>query len=196
MVLFLLASLFSCAGVSTDGDASALDPDFFNLIEFVAQEKERLANTPITKTVIVNGSSETQEIAKVDWDLELAPFAQSNIDRPGIWDSYSVDTTKGCGNRYTLAYTALDSNNFTKSINLLWSDVALPLDSLFALSIDNGFNSFIANTGQRLVWWTGGYEIMSVQDAILSDGRTLSIEGIWDAKSANTCVEQLLENGL
>jgi len=190
LALFFMGSLLSCGEVAEAGDASTLDPDFFNLVDFVAQEKERLAGKSITKTVAVNGVTETKELSDVDWDLELAPFAQSNIDKVALWDGYSVDSFSTCDGKRVTRYTALDSSNFTKLIEVVWSDSIVPLDSLYAIEIDNGFDSYIATTGQSLIWWQGGYSIKSTQEAFLAEERALSIEGVWGGLFKDPCVKQ------
>jgi len=179
ILLFMFGSLISCGNVATTGDPSSIDPGFFNLVDFVELEKERLANTTIIKTVTVRGISETKTLSDVDWTLELAPFAQSNIDRPAFWDAYSVDTTVSTDGQMVHTYHTLDSSNFTKTIELTWADRNSPIDSIDCITIDNGFNSFLADTRQRLVWCKDHYSISSTQDALLSEKRELMIESEW-----------------
>lgn len=186
-MLLLLSTMFSCTGDPQDVDVSAVDPDFFNLKEFVAEQKEKMAGKSIAKTVIVNGIEETKELHEVDWELELAPFEQSNIDRPALWDGYEVDTSS-CQGLTRLLYTATDPTSFTKSIEVTFRDKSNPIDSVSAVLINNGFTSYIAKTSQRLIWWENGYEIFSIQKAILSDKRNLSIRVVWNPGEIGPCV--------
>lgn len=179
MALLVVAGFISCAGDLTEKNAAASDPNFFNVKEFVAQEKARMAGKTITKTVTVGGIEETKKLTEVDWELELAPFAQSNIDRPAMWDAYKCDTTR-CMNYRQLLYKAVDSTKFTKVLQVTFLDKSTPLDSVYSLVVKNGFDSYIAKTSQRLVWWDGGYEINSIQEAILSDERELNIQVEWN----------------
>ena len=186
--LFLIVMLAACTGTETDSDISSIDPNFFNLTDYVELQKTRLANTPITKTVSVNGIEETQKITAVDWELELAPFVQSNIDRPALWDSYAMDSVS-CQGLKKLVYLSNDADNFTKSLEVTYVDVSKPLDSVYAVYIRNGFESYIANTSQQLIFWDGGYEIRSTQAAVLSEERALNIIGTWKAEPAGACVK-------
>ena len=187
LTLFVCSTLLSCAGEVEDSAVSAIDPNFFNLKEFVAQEKGRMIDMSISKTVTVNGIEETQELTEVDWELELAPFAQSNIDRPAMWDGYQVDKSR-CEGMTKLEYTSIDPSSYTKSLEVTFSDKSNPLDTVHAILINNGFNSYIAKTSQRLIWWEGGYEINSIQKAILSDQRYLSIGVKWKSGELGPCV--------
>lgn len=190
ILLLTLSTLFSCEGNLDNGEVSAIDPEFFNLKEFVAEQKLKMAGTSITKTVSVNGVEETKTLNDVDWGLELAPFEQSNIDRPAMWDAYALDLSLTCGSLRTLTYNSLDSSNFTKLVKVVWSDTSVPYDSVSFVMIENGFNSFIADTEQRLFWWNGGYEITSKQEALLSEERELNIKGIWGTKTDNPCLKR------
>lgn len=188
---FLFAMLVACGGQDADGDISAIDPNFFNMKEFVETQKELMAGTSIKKTVSVNGIEETKDLVEVDWALELAPFEQSNIDKAALWDTYQVDTLFLANSRFVQAYTSLDSANFTKTLQVEWSDTAPPLDSIYAIQITNGFDSYIANTKQLISWWNGGYEIISTQDAVLSDRRELKISAEWDTDFVDPFSEEM-----
>ncbi len=189
MVLLGLIILFSCGADQQGGDIAAIDPNFFNLAEFVEQEKQRMIDMSISKTVSVNGIEETKELTKVDWELELAPFAQSNIDRPAMWDAYEVDTSS-CQGMTKVVYLSVDSSSFTRSLEVTYRDREEPLDSVYAVLINNGFDSYIANTSQRLVWWEeGGYEINSIQQAMLSEERLLNIKLKWSSTEPGPCVK-------
>ena len=187
MLLLALATLFSCAADLESGDIATIDPGIFNLKEFVAEQKEKMAGKSIAKTVSVNGIEETKTLNEVDWELELAPFEQSNIDRPALWDGYKVDTSS-CQGLTKLLYTATDQASFTKSIEVTYRDKSTPMDSVYSVLINNGFTSYIAKTSQRLIWWENGYEIFSIQQAILSDKRNLSIRVVWGSGEIGPCV--------
>ena len=170
----------ACMDTAELTDADQLDPNFFNLAEWVERRASELDGVPLTKTVIINGLTETRTVEDVDWSDELAPFAQSNIDRPALWDAYRVDTMLPANGRQILVYSALDSSLFTKRIEVLFSDLAPPTDSLYAITIRNSFDSYVADTEQQLIMSAGRYEVNSYQAARLLEPRTLQITAEWD----------------
>lgn len=153
----------------------ALDPGFFDLAAWAETEAARLAGTPVTKTVRVDGVTEERRLAEVDWAQELAPFAQSSIDRPALWDAYAADSSRA-GGLTTLRYRALDSSLFTR-------EVVVELDAarrVRVVRIDNRFDSYVADTRQRLRYGPRGYAVYSRQDARLMEPRELEIEVNWE----------------
>lgn len=177
----LLCSLPSCTADTDPAAIESLDPQWFNLNEFVEQQASLLAEVDLNKTVVVNGQSETQRVDTPVWVEELAPFAQSDIDRPALWDSYSVDTAIISVDRvWQITYSALDSALFTKRVQVVYFDLSMPLDSAAIVNIDNSFSSYVADTRQRLRYAPQRYEVTSEQRARLLDPRTLRIVGRWD----------------
>ena len=170
----------ACMDTAELTDADQLDPNFFNLAEWVERRALELDGVPLTKTVIINGLEETRTVEDVDWADELAPFAQSNIDRPALWDAYAVDTISAAKGQVTVTYRAIDSSLFTKRVQVLYADGVLPLDSAFSIEVRNSFDSFVADTEQRLSIRPGHYTVVSRQAARLLEPRTLSISAAWE----------------
>ena len=175
-VLLAAAGLLAvgCVNAVEDVDPRADSPRFFSLTEFVATQDSVLAGRGLTKTVTVDGAAETRRAESVDWAEELAPFSQSDIDRPALWDRYRVDTTTRGGGR-VVTYTALGDGEFTRRI-------AVERDgggAVVRIEIDNGFESAVADTEQRLEWTPGRYRVYSRQAPGLVGGRELEIVGEW-----------------
>ena len=148
---------------------------FFNLPEWVALQDSLLEGRGLEKTVVVDDVEQTKHLEAVAWAEELAPFAQSDIDRPALWDRYAVDTTAAEGGAAVIVYEALDEDLFTRRV-----EVAVgPGGEVTRLVIDNAFASFVADTEQRLEWAPGRYAVYSRQEARLADPRELRIEGNW-----------------
>lgn len=149
---------------------------FFNLSEWAALQDSLLAGRGLEKTVVVNGLRESRRLDAVDWSEELAPFAQSDIDRPALWDRYDVDSVATQGGGAVVVYEALDDDLFTRRLEVA-TDAR---GGVTRLAIDNAFESFVADTEQRLEWTPGAYRVYSRQDARLADARELEIEGRWE----------------
>ena len=167
-------ALGACAA---GGEVSPLadSPRFFNLTEWVALQDSLLEGQSMEKRVVVNDVEETKRLDAVDWSEELAPFAQSDIDRPALWDRYAVDTSAAAGGNAVIVYEALDEELFTRRI-----EIAVDAEGgVTRLLIDNAFASLVADTEQRLEWAPGTYAVYSRQEARLSEPRELRIEGRW-----------------
>ncbi len=176
LCLSLLLISLGCADSIEQVDPLASSRHFFDLSNFVELQDSLLRGKPMTKSVTVNGAQQTLQLESVDWAEELAPFAQSNINRPALWDAYRIDSTESRGQRI-FRYAALDSSLFTRRIEVVVEDARRPLDSVVTIRVDNRFDSFIASTRQRLLWTPGHYEIYSEQAARMLDQRDLEIVG-------------------
>lgn len=164
----------ACSNETAEAGTIADHPVFFDLANFVKTESDELKGIEIKKTVEVNGTSQTLTIANVDWNEELAPFAQSNLNRPALWDKYQVDSTER-GERKTITYNALDSTLFTRKLV-----VEKVNNQPVEIYVHNRFSSLIAKTSQVLEWGPKHYEIYSEQYVKFGDDRLLKIRGEWE----------------
>ncbi len=164
-----------CVGGPTEVDPAA-PRALFDLSAFVDYQAGRLAGTPITKRVRINEVDETRAIDTVDWATELAPFAQANINKPALLDSYREDSTRGADGGLTIEYAALDS---ALRVQRLRVECAGDCDygQVRGIVIYTRFRSVIADTEQRLSWRPEGYEVYSKQDAMFADPYELFLSG-------------------
>lgn len=171
----LACGTLGCAETVTEVNPLAESARFFNLVDFVARQDSALRGEGLTKTVVVNGLRETKEVEGVDWADELATFAQSDIDRPALWDQYAVDSAEVSGGRLAVTYEALYEDLFTRRLRVVFDAGG----EVRELRIDNAFESIVADTEQHLEWAPGRYRVYSRQAAQLADERELEIEGVW-----------------
>ena len=179
-----LGGLLSCGTPDAAPARAAVGPDgpgFFNLAEWAEREAARLAGTRIDKYVRVGETTEERDGLAVDWTEELAPFAQSNVDRPALWDAYRADTAALAGGGALVTYAALDSALFTREVRVRFADRAAPYDTVARIEIANRFDSYVAATEQRLAYAPGAYEVVSRQDARFLEPRVLRITAGWTA---------------
>lgn len=91
-VSFLLILLVTSAcGLEEDSKNTAISESFIDVpleVQKVAEdwtrEKRKLKKTVTAET----GESETKTIDNPDWQLELAPFSQNDIKKPGLVEKY------------------------------------------------------------------------------------------------------------
>ena len=96
LILIGLGLLFGwgCSDFSpTEASASLKVKKYFDLKGFMQEEVKRLSGREaFTKSLYVNGETETKSEVKIDLDKELDIFSESDINRPAWSDKYKVDS--------------------------------------------------------------------------------------------------------
>lgn len=91
-MLLLPAALLFFYGCKPPKEEQKRSLNYFDLKGYFAKEAVRLnKNNPgVTKTVVVNGASETKQIMLADWQKELAAFSDVDINRSAWAGLFSV----------------------------------------------------------------------------------------------------------
>lgn len=162
-------------GCTQDNAVSKQEAVFFDLKEYFAKEKEIiLQNTKqFKKTNAINGKEEEQLLDRIDLDLELSIFSDSDINRITWIDKYKTDSIFQKGRFHQLIYTAKEEKLRTNRIILTFETEKSPNK----VEIENDSDSFIASSTQSLIYEREkGYTIKSKQNNIISGEQILSIE--------------------
>lgn len=146
IVLFVV-TIVGCSNRTPDGPLV-----FFDLKEFLVEEQLRLGgHADVSKTVEVNGTSETRELKAYDWQSEMALLNQWDINRPAWRDQYQRDTILD-GLKSYIRYQSLDDNLQVQSMDI-WQSGS-QVDSIFILTqVDNplrtthGMYRYVPETG-------------------------------------------------
>ena len=157
-----------------DGDAQQR---FFDLSDYFEAEMEtlRTRNEQLQKTVRLNETEESKTINDVEWGREFAPFVSSDINRVALLDRYTADTTRTADDQLKIVYAARDSSLRTRRIGI-WMEADAPT----MIRIENRTKNWITQSRQLLTYQPGAaYRIETTQRVILSDPRTISIDGRW-----------------
>ena len=119
ILMYLLFTLiFSC---SQKGEVNNQPTSsFFSMIDFMAEEKNWMGNNKIslTKTLSLNGETDTLYIDQPNFASELDAFIKSDINRPSLSDKYSVDSIFSSGKLYKITYTAKDEKVNTRKLSI------------------------------------------------------------------------------
>ena len=119
ILMYLLFTLiFSC---SQKGEVNNQPTSsFFSMIDFMAEEKNWMGNNKIslTKTLSLNGETDTLYIDQPNFASELDVFIKSDINRPSLTDKYSVDSIFSSGKLYKITYTAKDEKVNTRKLSI------------------------------------------------------------------------------
>lgn len=164
----------SCTGEGIGTNVNLEKNIYFNLKEFLDLEKERLSSvSPFSKTVFVNGEKEQKEIKYLDFEKELKPFYDSDINRPAWSDKYKIDSVFQKGNQlHSLVYVATDEKLKTRRLSIDFKD-----NEVVLIDINNASKSSVANTFQVLTYDpTSGFTIESTQDVSFMDENKFRIE--------------------
>ncbi len=109
---------------------------FFDLKGFLAEEQLRLGgHSDISKTVEVNGQSETKQLKAYDWQAEMALLNQWDINRPAWRDQYQRDTFL-LGQQSHIQYQSLDDKLQVQSMDI-WQSGPTVDSILIRTEVDN-----------------------------------------------------------
>ncbi|MGI8892818.1 MAG: hypothetical protein ACR2GN_05095 [Bacteroidia bacterium] len=162
LVLFAGIFLSSCFEASPDEEMSK---KFFDLKEYFLHQAEVLEKNQISVEKILINSLDTQRVSieKINWKEELAPFINSDLNKPAWRDSYSIDSAFNNSNIKSIAYKSLDENLPIKEIQIHFKN-----KSVEHIFIEGASTNYIYNSAQVLSFSPAtGYTIEGEQDIIL-----------------------------
>ena len=171
--LLLAAFLYALpACTPASQPATPLSP-FFDLTGFFEEELDRLPGIgTVTKSTTINGVTDTQRTAALDYRTELAPFLSADINRPAWLDKYRADSLHQDGVLRRLTYTALDDDLFTRELFVSFDGPAVD-----SIRIVKGSELMIADTRRELLYVPrSGYSIRGAQRVLLASDNRIAIE--------------------
>ena len=117
----LLLLLTACYAEEVREDMSR-DP-FFNLQAYIDRQVDSLqaADIAVTKTITLNGTTETQELADLKFANDLRIFREADINKPAWLDKYRSEREERDG-QLVQTYTALDSSLQTRELTVVSED--------------------------------------------------------------------------
>lgn len=164
-ILILLIFLIACSSEKKQGGAP-----LFDLKKYFQSQVTQLqqTNPKVQKLVIQNGQAESRDMQIADWSIELKPFLETDISKPALRNSYSVDTL----NANHILYIAVDSSQAIRKVDLQFNK-----DNVAQISIDRHTGSKLLETTQTLTWDAGkSYSISGKQTVILGKENTYMIK--------------------
>ena len=93
---------------------------FFDLSGYIDRQVDSLqtAGTTVTKTIRLNGTTETHEVADLNFRNDLRVFREADINKPAWREKYLVDSTRRAG-ELIRTYTAVDSSMQTRELSVV-----------------------------------------------------------------------------
>jgi hypothetical protein len=174
-LFFLSFVLFACQPNNADSDKQKIVVNpFFDLKSFFETEiKTHLKNKiMVKKTVTINGKAETKDVEIKDWNEELKPFFNADINKPAWFGKYQM-TEKPLSNNSTLkTYQTKEKNLKTKQLSIIQNDSTKNVQ----LNILTSDHTAVTESDTQLLYDTEtGYTISS-QQKLLGSNETIVIQ--------------------
>ena len=165
---FCLLSLFcsfSCTFLDQNSSASNVAP-YFDLSGYINNYIKDSSTQAITKTIQIEGTTETKEIPSYPLWKDVHAFDAYDINRPALYDKYSIDTVQTNPGSFSVIYQPKDSTSDLK-VNLL--QINYDQDQLQSIQIETSTKSFLEKVSLRINWTPSqGYTIDRITDKIFN----------------------------
>ena len=162
-MLVLGAGIF-LSGCLENNTPQNLDKNYFDLKEYFVKKGRLLTkqNTSIEKILITNRDTQRVYLQNVNWEVELLPFINSDINKPAWKNSYRIDSVFNASSLTSISYTSLEDLEI-KHLQIHFSD-----NKVQHIFIESAVNNYIYNSAQVLSYSTDkGYSIEGEQDVII-----------------------------
>lgn len=163
--------------LSSCDPAPASAPDatpFFDLGTYMDGEIGRLTEQrrPVTKTITLNGETETKTLDAINFANDLKLFRDANINKPDWSDKYvTAEKTLSAGHRVT-TYVASDSSLIVRRL-LVEEDQGVPV----RIEVDRRTGNVLSQGRSRMVYEPArGYRVETEQEKRFGDDLTTTID--------------------
>ena len=161
---FLSLSLLLCSSCQNEKDAAVESLAYFDMLQFMQAEIEDLIaeNKTLKKIMYTSDTTETQFIEQPDWQKELEIFASSNINKPTLYGTYSVDT-----NEHIIQYKSLKSKNKVEALTLSYA--TSNLKTIKKIEISNRQENYISQSLQTLIYQPKQNYSIDIEQTVISN---------------------------
>lgn len=175
-LLTLLLFTSHCTSDRAQEEAPAVGA-FFDLQTYLDGEIERLTEgkIPATKSISLNGKTETQENLMINYENDLRLFREADINKPAWIEKYETKEEQLSGSHKMTTYTALDSSLVVQRL-LIDEDQGVPIK----IEIDRKTGTVLSNGKHLLVYEPGrGYSVATEQQNRFGDDVNAVIKVTW-----------------
>ncbi|WP_116105870.1 hypothetical protein [Lewinella sp. IMCC34191] len=170
----ILLLLSSCYADELQNDMNR-EP-FFDLAGYIDRQVDSLQgmNGTVTKTITLNGTTETKELSDLQFGNDLRVFREADINKPAWLDKYETDQSESDG-LLTRTYTALDSSMQTRKLTVTSRD-GQPV----GIEIIRKTGTVLSDGWHRLVYEpASGYALRTIQKNTFGDDLDADIRVSW-----------------
>ena len=146
---------------------------YFDLKNYFAEQGKILNDRKVHlyKQITKDGKSEEKIFNQTDWQKELKPFSDCDINKPAWIHSYFVDTVVSTKNR-RVRYVARESSLPVQQLNFVFEK-----NKLIQLSIHKQTaNSYYTSKNDYVFIPDSGYTINGSQEVMLAEKTNYSIK--------------------
>lgn len=154
--------LFSCNNESPQQETAK---SFYDLKKYFAQQTVFLEQHTVSlqKKIEKDGITEEKKILKVDWQHELAPFIECDINKPSWFHSFFTDTTFAAG-EMRVKYLARE-----KKLPVQMLMISFELNNVKRIQIEKeSSNKYFHSKNSLLYEPQKGFSITGMQEVMLS----------------------------
>ena len=156
--LLILLLLEAC---NPSGSKKEILKEHFDIPGFFEEEINQLEkkNQAIEKKINKDGKTETKTLQNVDWEKELAPFVDNDINKPSWVKNFFADTVFLPPGSFEITYTSIDLEIPIKQVKLLFENYSCSF-----VQINKNSNNKLFSYSQNLEYGKGkGYKINGYQ---------------------------------
>ncbi len=156
VIYLVFIGMFSACGTK---EQSIETKSFFSLKDYFEQQIQMLeqATYPLKKSIAINDRTEQQQLDKVDYKTELAPFIDNDINRPSWMDKYVVDSLLDAGRLKTITYQALEPTLSTQKIIIQYNEN----QTIEHISIESENSTVLSDSERKLDYYPLKHYIIS-----------------------------------
>lgn len=161
-LLSFLALCICLTACTPDPPAGNLDSTpFFDLSGYITGEAERLeaGHTRVTKTITLNGQTETKTLDSINFSNDLRLFREADINKPAWADKYTTEQETLSGSHKLTTYVAQDSSLIVRRL-MVEEDQGVTTK----IEIDRKTGTVLSNGIHHLVYEPAtGYHVQTSQ---------------------------------
>ncbi|MDZ4682638.1 MAG: hypothetical protein SH848_05805 [Saprospiraceae bacterium] len=175
--LFFSATACQSPPKETQGNTQASTPVFFDLKGYMSQQSEalKISKPRVKKQISINGKKEEQLSDQINFEEELAVFANSDINKPAWSDKYTKDSSFSGGQLQNIRYLAKEENLKTQMMQVSFSS-----GNVSKIEVKNRTSAAIVTAEQTMTYTPGkGYSIIYKEMPALSEAKNFSVEAFF-----------------
>lgn len=164
------------------GDTNVRSP-YFSIPEFFRAECSSLKKQKavLIKKVQYDGKEELMQINQPDWENELRPFLDCDLNKPAYAGAYTIDTAMTDG-AYAVFYKAKEPKMPIRMVSLNYAN-----DKLVSVYMETGKSNSWFRLRQEMTFTPGeGYQIKGSQKMAIGKETKFTISGSVLSTSINS----------
>lgn len=174
--VFIFLAFVGLFSACNEAEKSIDTASFFSIENYFNEQIEILKKGifQLEKTIVINERKETKKIENINYQIELAPFIDNDINKPAWSDKYSIDSLIESGQLKTITYQALEASLKTQSLSIHFVEN----ERVEYISITAKSHSVLSDSEKKLDYYPlTRYNILSKETTKTGDVVEVAIAG-------------------